>query len=203
MKVLVELKNIKKTWNDWNVGWKGVVIYSLLGVIIAFSVHQVFGLVLGTQLPIVTVSSGSMVPTLNVGDIVFIKGEKTYQLGNIIVFRGWESEPIIHRIVAYSDGNVVKKYDDWNQLTDKKIKEMAQGKGKIYITKGDHNPACDQCGGKLPPTDSEIYGKSILVIPYLGWVKILFVDYFIKDPVVGVTILIVLGIGYWAYKKWL
>jgi len=203
VKVLEELKKIKKTWDDYNKGWRGIVIYSLLGVIIAFSVHQGFGLILGTQLPIVTVSSGSMVPTLNVGDIVFIKGENTYQLGDIIVFKGWEPEPIIHRIVAYSDGNIVKKYDGWNELTDERIKELAQGKEKIYITKGDHNPACDQCGGRLPPTDSKIYGKSILVVPYLGWVKILFVEYFIKDPVIGIAIVIILGLGYWAYKKWM
>ena len=201
MKVLAELKSIKKSWNELNKGWKGIVLYTLLGIIIAFSVHQGFGLLLNTKLPIVTVSSGSMIPTLNIGDIVVIQGEKTYNLGDIIVFKGWEPEPIIHRVVAISDGKYVKKYDGWNQLDDEKIKEMALGRGKIYITKGDNNSVCDQCYGRTPAKESNVYGKAIFVIPYLGWIKILFVDYFIKEPLIGMIILIVSGLGYWIYKK--
>lgn len=190
-----------KVWETLNTGWTGAIFYCFLGIIVAFSVHQVSGLALGTGLPIVTVSSPSMVPTLNVGDIVIIKGEETYQVDDIIVFQGWESDPIIHRAVASAEGNEVKKLEGWNELTDKYIAEMAYNRGKIYITKGDNNPKCDQCASRMPVQESSVYGKAVGRIPYLGWVKILAVDWFIKEPLIGFVILLVAGITYYAYKK--
>lgn len=192
---------IQATWSRLNEGWLGIFFYVMMGIIVALSVHQISGVALGTGLPIVTVSSESMVPNLNVGDIVIIRGEKTYELGDIIVFEGWETEPIIHRIVAKTDGELVDKLEGWNELTDEYIIEMSQGRGKIYITKGDNNPRCDQCAKRLPVKESNVYGKAVARIPYLGWVKILAVEWFIKDPVVGVLLLIVLGTGYYIYKK--
>lgn len=189
-------------WETLNTGWTGALFYCFLGIIVAFSVHQVSGLALETDLPIVTVSSRSMVPTLNVGDIVIIKGEETYSTGDIIVFSGWEKDPIIHRIVAAADGSRVEKIEGWSELTDQFISEMAYGRGKIYITKGDNNPRCDQCVSRLPVRESEVYGKAVAKIPYLGWVKILVIDWFVTDPIVGVIILLVVGVTYYVYKKW-
>ncbi len=191
-----------KIWETLNTGWTGALFYCFLGIIVAFSVHQVSGLALGTGLPIVTVSSQSMVPTLNVGDIVIIKGEETYGTGDIIVFKGWESDPIIHRVVAAAEGNNVAKLDGWNEMTDQFVAQMAYGRGKIYITKGDNNPRCDQCVNRLPVEESEVYGKAVAKIPYLGWVKILVIDWFVNDPIVGIVILFVVGVTYYVYKKW-
>ena len=194
-------KNMKKVWDILNTGWTGIIFYCFLGILVAFSVHQASGLILNTELPIVTVSSKSMVPTLNVGDIVIIKGQETYELGDIIVFAGWETEPIIHRAVAIGNYPDVEKLEGWNELTDKYIGEMAYGKGKIYITKGDNNLRCDQCAGRFPVEEKRVYGKAVGRIPYLGWVKILAVEWFIRDPVLGIAILIILGVTYSIYKK--
>ncbi|UCG95179.1 MAG: signal peptidase I [archaeon] len=191
----------KETWERLNEGWTGMVFYVFLGILVAFSVHQVSGMALGTGLPIVTVSSESMIPTLNVGDIVIIRGEETYETGEIIVFEGWETEPIIHRVVAEAEGESVEKLEGWNELTDEYIAEMAYNRGKIYITKGDNNPRCDQCSKKLPVTESLVYGKAVARIPYLGWVKILAVEWFVKDPLIGILLVIVLGAAYYVYKK--
>lgn len=193
--------NMKKTWDALNTGWIGIVFYCFLGILVAFSVHQASGLILNTELPIVTVSSKSMVPTLNVGDIVIIKGQETYELGDVIVFAGWETEPIIHRAVAIGNYPDVEKLEGWNELTDKYIGEMAYGKGKIYITRGDNNLRCDQCAGRFPVEEKRVYGKSVARIPYLGWVKILAVEWFIRDPVLGIAILIIMGVAYSIYKK--
>ena len=184
-----------------NEGWIGTVFYCFLGILVAISVHQASGLALHTGLPIVTVSSQSMVPVLNVGDIVIIRGEETYELGDIIVFNGWETEPIIHRVVAIGNYPDVEKLEGWNELTDKYISEMSYGKEKIYITKGDNNVKCDQCAGRYPVEESKIYGRAVAKIPYLGWVKIKFVDWFVKDPVFGALIVIIVGVAYVIYKK--
>lgn len=191
-----------KVWEKLNTGWTGAFFYCFLGIIVAFMVHQVSGLALGTGLPIVTVSSQSMVPTLNVGDIVIIKGTETYRTDDIIVFKGWERDPIIHRVVAVAEGNEVTKLEGWNELTDQFVAQMAYGRGKIYITKGDNNPRCDQCFNRLPVQENEVYGKAVAKIPYLGWVKILVIDWFITDPIVGIVILLVVGVTYYVYKKW-
>jgi signal peptidase len=192
---------LKEIWDGLNTGWTGVVFYVFLGVLVAFSVHQVSGVVLGTGLPIVTVSSPSMVPTLNIGDIVIIRGEDTYEPGEIIVFDGWENDPIIHRVVAEAEGQQVEKLEGWDGLTDEYISEMAHKRGKIYITKGDNNPRCDQCSKKLPVTEPQVYGKAVARIPYLGWVKILAVEWFIKDPLIGILVVVILGVAYYVYKK--
>lgn len=194
-------QKLKKVWKTLNEGWIGTVFYCFLGILVAISVHQASGLALHTGLPIVTVSSQSMVPVLNVGDIVIIRGEETYELGDIIVFNGWETEPIIHRVVAIGNYPDVEKLEGWNELTDKYISEMSYGKEKIYITKGDNNVKCDQCAGRYPVEESKIYGRAVAKIPYLGWVKIKFVDWFVKDPVFGALIVIIVGVAYVIYKK--
>lgn len=196
MKVLADLKKIKKILNE---GWTGTVFYCFLGLVIALAVHEGLGLTMGTDLPIVTVSSRSMVPNLRVGDIALIRNTGKYEVGDIIVFDGWERKPIIHRIVAIKEDNKVTRLGDWHELSDK---ELLNYEGKIYITKGDNNPSCDQCTGKEPVKKTEIHGEKILVIPYLGWVKILFVEYFIKTPIIGIGSAIVVMIIYWLYKKW-
>lgn len=197
MKVLVELKKI---WKILNEGWISIVFYCILGLLVALTVHWSLGFIVDSDLPMVTVSSTSMVPTLNIGDIAFLKGQDSYELGDIIVFDGWEKEPIIHRIVAISDGEKIERYNNWSQMSDEKI--LGYGKGKIYITKGDNNPSCDQCYGKLPVKENKIHGKEILIIPYLGWIKILFVRYIIKNPIIGISTSIILITIYWIYKRW-
>ena len=197
MKALGELKKI---WKILNEGWIGTIFYCILGLFVALAAHWGLSIMADSDLPIVTVSSTSMVPTLNVGDIALIKGQESYEVGDIIVFDGWEKEPIIHRIVAISDGEKVDRYDNWNQMDDEKILEY--GEGKIYITKGDNNPSCDQCVGKSPVKENKIHGKEILTIPYLGWIKILFVRYFIQTPVIGISTSTILLIIYLIYKRW-
>ena len=77
------------------------------------------------------------------------------EVGDILVFQGGKPQPIIHRIV-----------------------KVWQEDGQTYYqTKGDHN------SGSLTGPDGEekigserILGKGLVRVPYLGWVKILFVD---------------------------
>ena len=102
-----------------------------------------------------------MKPTLNVGDLLIVQGIKNASEikadekdGDIIVFKkpGNPREFIVHRAIA---------------------KFVIDGK-YYFITKGDNNPSCDQCVGASPVRKVDIYGKAIFVIPYVGWVKILF-----------------------------
>jgi len=92
----------------------------------------------------------------NKGDIMVLFGYKpeNIKIGDVIVFRSVTSDPIIHR--------VVKKYNE---------------NGIIYFqTKGDHNYGIH--GGILEEKISQdrLIGKAVLRVPFLGYVKIWFVE---------------------------
>ena len=72
---------------------------------------------------------------------------------------------------------------------------------KIFITKGDNNARCDQCYGIPPVPESNVYGKAVIVIPYLGWVKILFVKFFIESPIYGIMFILISTVVYSIYKR--
>lgn len=124
----------------------GTAVYVILGIMLAFAVNTGLGFALGTDMPIVAVESDSMVPTFSKGDILILQGTGEPKEADIIVFSvQGRSTPIVHRVVEKNpDGT--------------------------FQTRGDAN------FGQLPFEKSidisQIHGKVILIIPYLGWVKI-------------------------------
>ena len=171
-------------------------------LLIYFVVYPVLGSVLGTSFPIVAVLSESMEHDLfqgaicaqpkeewrdsfdnywdacgywyenrnitkdlfkdfsfhngfNKGDVIILSRPTNVQVGDILIFQGGRPQPIIHRVVRV-----------W------------QENGKtLYQTKGDHNG--ESISGSLGETaisSDRLLGKGLVRIPYMGWVKILFVD---------------------------
>ena len=91
----------------------------------------------------------------NKGDVIILWRANHVKIGDVLVFEGSRPQPIIHRTVA------VKEKDGQS----------------IYQTKGDHNS--ESISGDLNEEEinaDRIYGKGIIRIPYLGWIKILFVQ---------------------------
>ncbi|NHV97248.1 MAG: signal peptidase I [Thaumarchaeota archaeon] len=102
---------------------------------------------LGTSSPAYVVSSGSMIPTLNVGDIIVVKDKdsfKSLQVGDIIVFHSpaGDGRVIVHRIYSMN----IDQY------------------GVAIYTKGDNNPAPDGWVVR----ESHYIGKVVFTLPYLG-----------------------------------
>jgi signal peptidase I len=135
----------KKKWSSYT---NSSVFYIVLGVILALGINQGLALGLSTDMPIVAVESNSMVPTFYQGDMLVLQGTPREQVsvGDIIVFDTPSGgTPIVHRIV------------DINQ-------------DGTFQTKGDAN------SGQLPYERSieysQIHGRVLLIIPYMGWVKI-------------------------------
>lgn len=93
------------------------------------------------------------------GDIMILKGKKAEEIevGEILVFNGGRKNPIIHRIVSKSKEN-----------------------GKYYFqTKGDHNEDSIR-SGNMDETrigQERIVGTALIRIPFLGWIKIIFVNF--------------------------
>lgn len=90
----------------------------------------------------------------NKGDIMILFGTKpeNIKIGDIIVFKGYRQEPIIHRVI-------------------KKI----ESDGKYHFqTKGDHNKISYEFESNI---SEDVYiGRAVTRIPWLGYVKILAVD---------------------------
>jgi signal peptidase len=139
----------------------------LLGAVFAFW----FGLRLGlrTDYPLLAVASGSMTPTLNVGDLIIVQGVPNYNDlyaapapdGTIIVFHkpSDTEELIVHRGINRVDEN-----GTW-----------------FFQTKGDNNLTPDYWvgDGTLNGLISQrlLVGKVVAVVPWVGNVPL-----FIRTP---------------------
>ena len=126
-------------------GEKQVVYWTAIALIAVIAVWSTTGLLGFTP---TVIASGSMQPTLNVGDIaITVKTPaKAIKIGDIIQFyRASGEPPTIHRVIdKYRSGGLT-----W------------------FITKGDANNAPDD-----PINEHQVIGKVILIIPKLGWVSI-------------------------------
>lgn len=126
---------------------------------------------LRTEYPLLAVASGSMVPALNVGDLIVVQGGLTandivanYVTGDVIVFYrpNGATDLIVHR--------AVEKHED----------------GDTYFkTKGDHNPSTDY----WQVYESDIVGKVVGVVPYVGNIPL-----FVHRPE-GMMIIVILIVG--------
>lgn len=93
----------------------------------------------------------------NKGDILFITGADPNKLrvGDIIIFQAPTRNPVIHRIVSISSDSQTGK--------------------KIFSTIGDNNNG--QLSFETNIQENQILGKAqVRIIPYLGWVKLIFFE---------------------------
>jgi signal peptidase len=129
-------------------------------------------IVFGTQNPFYVVSSESMVPVLQVYDILVVQGNHPFEsvnLGDIIVFYrpSDHDRVIVHRVVSISDEYPYS-----------------------LRTKGDANPA-SITGVDFPITEREYIGKVVQVVPQVGYItKILTppINYIIIAIIIGVMV---------------
>ncbi len=174
-------------YDDSLLSWLVNII--LAYVLIKFIVYPLLGLVLGTNYPLVAVVSESMEHdsgfnawwienedsylALNItkaqfddypfkngfnrGDIMFLIGKdpKDMKIGNIMVFQANKPYPIIHRIIKKENKGML-----------------------VFQTKGDNNKMQIK-DSQLDETrilETQLLGKAVIKLPYLGYVKIWFVD---------------------------
>lgn len=150
-------------------------------------------LVSGTWPAVVTIESESMVPNMNVGDLVLVVSPDRYGdlttsaqgavsgygrfnshpdsagdpvYGDVIIYRpngNTQVHPIIHRAI--------------DLVNDSAAAEFGADHGG-YITKGDNNAIRDQEGayaglGRLQPVKPEwVVGKALFVVPLVGYLPL-------------------------------
>ena len=141
-----------------------VILLIILLFAITYGGVEVLRLALRAESPLMVVSSGSMIPTLNIGDIIIVRGvdPQTVTVGTIIIFHSpvdYEM-PIVHRVIAIDH----------------------QGNAIFFETKGDNNPVAD--GWRVPAQN--LMGVYVTRIPYVGLLSLE-----LRGPL-GVTVIIVL-----------
>jgi len=145
---------------------KDIIIVGVGVLIIWIGLQAAFG----TQNPFYVVASGSMIPVLEVYDVLIVQGHEPFEdveKGDIIVFNrpSDHDRVIVHRVVSVID-------DD----------------PKTLRTKGDANPASIP-GTDFPITEEEYIGKVVYTLPQVGYVTQL-----LKPPINYVIIAIVIGV---------
>lgn len=143
------------------------ILIVAIGVLVIWIGLQV---VFGTQNPFYVVASGSMIPVLQVYDVLIVQGHVPFddiEVGDIIVFNrpSGHDRVIVHRVASIIDEEP-----------------------KTIRTKGDANPASIP-GTDFPITEEEYIGKVAYVIPQVGYVTQL-----LKPPINYIIIVIVIGI---------
>jgi len=124
------------------------IIIVVVGVLIIWMGLRV---VFGTENPFYVVSSGSMVPELQVFDVLVVQGNDPFEsveIGDVIVFNRPEGQDrvIVHRVASITPGDPL-----------------------TITTKGDANPTSIP-GTDFPITEEEYIGKVAYVIPQVGYV---------------------------------
>ena len=125
----------------------------------------------GTENPFYVVSSGSMIPNLNIFDVIVVNGNIPFdhlKIGDIIVFHApSEDLVIVHRVAEVLNQNPL-----------------------TIRTKGDANPGSIP-GVDFPITQGNYIGKVVYVIPQIGYVTRILtppINYIIIAVIVGIMI---------------
>lgn len=149
----------------------------LIFLLIRFIIFPVLSILTGTALPLVIVESCSMYHSqeldkilengiyedygitlndteswpfkngLSKGDIIFVLGDDSIEVGDVIIFDAGIGIPIIHRVI---------------------------GSGMTVTTKGDNNYGLIPQEQDIKK--EQIIGRAVFRVPALGWIKLIFFE---------------------------
>ena len=152
---------------------KDIVIIAVAIAVIWLGLQAVFG----TANPFYVVSSGSMIPALEVYDVIVVEGNTPFEdveKGDIIVFYSpklyeqGKERVIVHRVSL----------------------DLSTDEQKIVRTKGDANPS-SIAGTDYPITEKEYLGKVEYVVPQVGYITQILqppINYIIIAVIIGVMV---------------
>lgn len=118
-------------------------IYAILRTVLLIVISVVLGINLyswnarsltGNVLPMpfgyggAVVLSGSMEPAIMVDELILVKAEDHYEIGDVVVFQSGKIL-VVHRLVAF-DGEYIITQGDANNVTDAPV-PLSQVKGKV------------------------------------------------------------------------
>ena len=145
---------------------KDIAIVVIAVIVIWIGLTTAFG----TQNPFYVVASGSMIPALQVYDIIVIQGHEPFeevQVGDIIVF---------------------DRPSDHNRVIVHRVESILSEDPLTVRTQGDANPSFIR-GTDYPITEEEYIGKVAYIVPQVGYITQI-----LKPPMNYIIIAVVIGI---------
>ncbi len=140
----------------------------------------------GTENPFYVVSSGSMIPNLNIFDVIVVQGHVSFdqlKVGDIIVF----NRPVTHDLVIVH-----------------RVAEILNKDPLVIRTKGDANPGSIP-GTDYPITKGDYIGKVEYVIPQIGYVTRILtppINYIIIAVIIGIMLVKQFGKPKTSIENW-
>ena len=173
---------------------KIIIVISIIFVIAFISLR----LVLSGSNPFYVVASGSMVPVLNINDLIIVWGKdnntnfNSAKVNDIIVFRAFdpseENKTIVHRVVKiFQPGERLAGNEAFNNLCDQMALPFSVP-FKVIMTKGDAND-CSIPYVDIPITEKNYVGKVIYTIPQVG-----IIPQILKPPVNYIIMAVIAGL---------
>ncbi len=169
-------RRYKRAWRKLTEGTAGYIFYSLLGILIAFTLNQGLAYALSTDLPVVAVVTSSMEHD-HTTEVVYYQwlqnrlGYGREYIDSWPVPNGFfvGDMPIVQGAQDYSVGDVVVYTIPGQRIPiiHRIIKINSDG---TYMIKGDHN-------NDLLPFESsvkkeQVHGKVMFIIPKIGYFKV-------------------------------
>ncbi len=152
---------------------KSGIVKDIIIVVIGIAIIWIgLRVAFGTENPFYVVSSGSMIPNLQIFDVIVVQGHVTFdqlKIGDIIVFNrpDGHDKVIVHRVA-----------------------EILNQDPRVIRTKGDANPGSIP-GTDFPITKNDYIGKVVYVIPQIGYVTRILtppINYIIIAVIVGIML---------------
>ena len=152
---------------------KSGIVKDIIIVVVGIAIIWIgLRIAFGTENPFYVVSSGSMIPNLNIFDVIVVQGNDVFnnvKVGDIIVFNrpNGHDKVIVHRVA-----------------------EILNKDPLVIRTKGDANPGSIP-GTDFPITKDDYIGKVVYVIPQIGYVTRILtppINYIIIAVIVGIML---------------
>jgi len=84
------------------------------------------------------------------GDVIFVVGAGDIEVGDVIIFEGGATYPLIHRVVGVGDN---------------------------FATKGDnYKTNSNQLNSEKNISEEQIIGRALFRVPFVGWAKLIFFE---------------------------
>ena len=150
---------------------KSGIVKDIIIVVIGIAIIWIgLRVAFGTENPFYVVSSGSMIPNLNIFDVIVVQGHVSFdqlKVGDIIVFNrpDGHDKVIVHRVA-----------------------EILNKDPLVIRTKGDANPGSIP-GTDFPITKGDYIGKVVYVVPQIGYVTRI-----LTPPINYIIIAVIIGI---------
>jgi signal peptidase len=152
---------------------KSGVVKDIIIVVVGIAIIWIgLRVAFGTENPFYVVSSGSMIPNLEIFDVIVVQGHVNFdqlKVGDIIVFNrpDGHDKVIVHRVA-----------------------EILNKDPLVIRTKGDANPGSIP-GTDFPITKGDYIGKVVYVVPQIGYVTRILtppINYIIIAVIVGIML---------------